>query len=157
MQLAAVRAQPQAHVIIEMLEQQPAGVAQSSGDDFIQFALKRVKRLVDLALGPAGLIDVADASLEIAPVIERAEDFIGLAEEAVEQTELLVKELEQPRVRGVFAVQKVDDDHVELLAVAVAAADALLDLLRVPWQIVVDDHVAELEVEALGAGTGGDE
>ena len=37
-----------------------------------------------------------------------------------------------------------------LLAVAVATADALLNALRVPGQIVVDDQIAELEVDALG-------
>ncbi len=36
-----------------------------------------------------------------------------------------------------------------------AAADALLDALRVPRQVVVDDQRAELEVDAFGAGFGG--
>ena len=56
-----------------------------------------------------------------------------------------------------WLVEEVDDDHVELLAVAVAAADALLDALRVPGQIVVHHEVAELEVDALGGGFGGDQ
>jgi hypothetical protein len=33
-----------------------------------------------------------------------------------------------------------------------AAADALLDALRVPGQIVIDDKGAELEVDAFGGG-----
>ena len=37
-----------------------------------------------------------------------------------------------------------------------AAADALLDALRVPRQVVVDDHRAELEVDALRGRLGGD-
>ncbi len=46
---------------------------------------------------------------------------------------------------------------VVLLAVAMAAPDALLDALRIPGQVVVHDRVAELQVEALRAGLGGDE
>ena len=53
-------------------------------------------------------------------------------------------------------VHKVDHHHVVLLAVAVAAANALFDALGVPWQVVVDDQRAELQVDALGPGLGGD-
>ena len=44
-----------------------------------------------------------------------------------------------------------------LLAVAVAAADPLLDPLGVPGQVVVDHEGAELEIHALGRRLGGDE
>ena len=37
-----------------------------------------------------------------------------------------------------------------------AAADPLLDPLRVPGQVVVDDQIAELQVDAFGGGLGGD-
>ena len=57
----------------------------------------------------------------------------------------------------VALVEEIDDDHVVFLAVTVAAADALLDALRVPRQVEVDDEGAELEVDALGRGLGGDE
>ena len=59
-------------------------------------------------------------------------------------------------VGGVVLVQKIDDNDIELLPVAVAAADALLDALRIPGKVVVDDEVAELEVDALGGGLRGD-
>ena len=42
-----------------------------------------------------------------------------------------------------------------LLAVAMATSDALLHPLRVPWQVVVNDHGAELKVDALRAGLRG--
>ena len=58
-------------------------------------------------------------------------------------------------VGGVLAVEKVDHHHIMLLAIAMAAANALFDALRVPGQIVVDDQRAELKVDALGAGFGG--
>ena len=36
-----------------------------------------------------------------------------------------------------------------------AAAYALLDALGIPWHIVVDHQIAELEVDAFGGGFGG--
>ena len=50
-------------------------------------------------------------------------------------------------LRLVVAGEKVDDGDVARPPVAVAAADALLDALRVPRQVVVDDGVAELQVQ----------
>ena len=51
----------------------------------------------------------------------------------------------------VTLVQEVDDHHVVLLAVTMASADALLDPLWIPWQVVVDDQRAELEVHTLSS------
>ena len=59
---------------------------------------------------------------------------------------------------GVVAlVEEVDHHDVVLLSVAMAAADALLDALGVPGQVVVDDQRAELEVDAFRGGLGGDQ
>jgi hypothetical protein len=44
-----------------------------------------------------------------------------------------------------------------LLADAVDAAEALLDPVGVPRQVVVDHQVGDLEVDALAGGVGGDE
>jgi hypothetical protein len=52
---------------------------------------------------------------------------------------------------------EVDDHRLLGLAVAMDASDPLLDALRVPGQVVVDERVGELEVEALGPRLGGDE
>ena len=68
-----------------------------------------------------------------------------------------LEQLVEPRVGGVLPVEEVQHQHVALLAVAVAAADALLDALRVPGQVVVHHQVAELEVQPLGAGLGREE
>ena len=57
-------------------------------------------------------------------------------------------------VDRVGLVQEVDDDHIELLAVTVAAAYALLDALRVPRQVIVHDQIAELHVDAFGCRLG---
>ena len=68
-----------------------------------------------------------------------------------------VEQFEHAAVGLVALVEEVDDDDVVLLPVAVAAADALLDPLRVPGQVVVHDQRAELEVDALGCGLGGEQ
>ena len=44
-----------------------------------------------------------------------------------------------------------------LLAVAMAAPDALLDALRIPGKVVVDDEGAKLKVDTLGGGLRGNE
>ena len=59
--------------------------------------------------------------------------------------------------RLVVLGEAVDHRDVASLAVAVAPADALLDALRVPGQVVVDDGVAELQVEALRSCLGRDQ
>ena len=60
-------------------------------------------------------------------------------------------------VGGIAGVDEVDDDDIVLLAVAVAASDSLFDSLRVPREVEVDEEGAELHVDSLGSGLGGDE
>ena len=85
------------------------------------------------------------------------QDVVGRVEDLAEQIELLAQDLEGQPVRLVVPRDEVDHGDVALLAVPMAAADALLDALRVPRQIVVDDRLAELEVQPFRAGLGADE
>jgi hypothetical protein len=55
-------------------------------------------------------------------------------------------------LRLVAKVEHADHGHVDLLAVAMAAADTLLHSLRVPWQIEIHQQRTELQIDALGAG-----
>ncbi len=64
----------------------------------------------------------------------------------------MIEKLVDALLGAVLEVQEVDHSHVDLLAVAMAAADALLDALRVPRQIEIDDQRAELKVDAFRAG-----
>jgi hypothetical protein len=82
---------------------------------------------------------------------------VGRVEHGPEEVELLAEDFKCEPLRFVILCNEVDDGHPITLAVAVAAADALLDALRVPRQIVVHDGVAELQVQALGARLGRDE
>src|SRR5690606_40601864 len=98
-----------------------------------------------------------DPPLEVDAVLQRAEDLVRSAEDAVEEVELLLQQLEEACIRRVLAVEEVEHQHVVLLAIAMAPADALLHPLRVPGQVVVHHQVAELEVETFGPCFGGDE
>ena len=64
----------------------------------------------------------------------------------------MVEKVVNALLRLVAKVQHVDHGHVDLLAVAMAAADALLHPLRVPWQIEIHQQGTELEIDTLGAG-----
>ena len=66
----------------------------------------------------------------------------------------MVQQLIDTGVGFVAAIDEVDYDHVKLLPVTMAAADALLDPLGVPRQIEVDDKRAELKVDAFSASLG---
>ena len=122
----------------------------------------------DLVERACAIVDATQLGLELGAedadqdltsrVCRRAvQDLVRRVEHGAEQLELLAQDLERERLRLVVLGQEVDDRDVALLTVAMAAPDALLDALRIPRQVVVDDGVAELEVQALGAGLGGDE
>src|SRR5260370_30714625 len=57
-------------------------------------------------------------------------------------------------MRFIVPSDKVYDGNITLLAVAVTAPDALFDTLRVPGQIVVDNSLAKLQVQAFCASLG---
>ena len=85
------------------------------------------------------------------------QDVIGRIENLAEQIQLLAQNLEGQPMRFVVAGGEIDDCDVALLAVPMAAPDTLLDALRVPRQIVVDDGLAKLQVQSFCAGLGADE
>ena len=121
----------------------------------------------DLVQRARSAVDVAEIVLELER--QRRHDDLGRVgarlvqhlvrrvQDLAEQIELLAQDLERQALRFVVPGDEVDHRDVALLAVAVAAADALLDALRVPRQVVVDDRLAELEVQPLCAGLGADE
>ena len=52
----------------------------------------------------------------------------------------------------VVLIEEVHHHDIVLLPVPVTAADALLDPLGVPWEVIVHDKRAELQIDALGSG-----
>src|SRR4051812_43085593 len=71
--------------------------------------------------------------------------------------ELFCQQLEYTLLSLVLQVQHVDNDDIDLLPIPMAATDTLLDALRIPWQVKIDEQRAELQVDALGAALGSDE
>jgi hypothetical protein len=61
------------------------------------------------------------------------------------------------RPSRVLVGDEVEDQAVLFLAVAMDAAHALFQAHRVPGDVVVDHQPAELEVDTLAGGLGGDQ
>ena len=101
------------------------------------------------------LVDADDALLKVHAGLDGADNFVTRSKDSIEELEFLGEQLVDANIGGVCFVEEVDDDHIVLLAVAVASADALLDALRIPRHIVVHDQIAELEIDALSRGFGG--
>ena len=83
-----------------------------------------------------------------------AEDLLAATKRLPEHADAFQAPEVDPRVDGVADDQVLDGDGFALLAATVDTADALLDTHGVPGQVVVDEGVAELVVEALGAHLG---
>src|SRR5579864_3652987 len=82
------------------------------------------------------------------------QNMVRRVENPTEKIQLLAQNLEGQPVRLVVPSNEIDNGNVPLLTVPMAAPNTLFDALRVPWQIVIDDRVAKLQVQALGAGLG---
>ena len=97
------------------------------------------------ALDVGGGQDLAD-DVEDGVVVQRVADLLQL--------------LEQPLQDAAFdgvGGHEVEDQAVLALAVAVDAAHPLLEAVRVPGDVVVEEDVADLEVDALARRLGGDQ
>ena len=84
------------------------------------------------------LVDADNALLKIHTGLNGSKHLIGGSEYAVKETKLFVEKLIYANVGGIGAIEKVNDNHVVFLPIAVAAADSLLNALRIPWHVVVD-------------------
>ena len=108
-----------------------------------------------------GLLAVADRlEQEVAqrPFLERGAEHV---EDLAAVGLALLLDLAQQKQEDVALARVARDEVPEpadlLLADAVDAAEALLDPVRVPGQVVVDHQVRGLQVEALARGVGGEQ
>ena len=79
-------------------------------------------------------------------IIQGVADLLQLVEQALQNPAL-------DRVRR----DEVEDEAVLALSVAVDASHPLFEPIRIPGNVVVEEDVAELKVDALARGLGGDE
>ena len=104
-------------------------------------------------LRPREGIDVE--SIEHLPGLRRVEDVCGLvdAELFEDDRQLLLQHFAHAVLHRV-PHHEVDRADRVFLADTVDAADPLFELHRIPGNVVVDHHVAELQVQPLAAGVG---
>src|SRR5580704_4738297 len=117
---------------IDVFEKTPAGVENLLADLSLKLGLQGVEGGVDLGFGASVLNDLQNALLDVDAALDHAENLVAGAKDTLEQPELLAQQLVDALLRPILEVEEIDHRHVDLLPVAVAAADALLDPLRVP-------------------------
>ena len=86
-----------------------------------------------------------------------AEDRLEVADGALENADPPVEPLEDLLLDGPLDREVEDEDPLGGLSQAVEPADPLLDDHRVPGKVVVEQDVAELEVEAFATHLAGEQ
>ena len=154
--LGVVRLESVLNVGVEVVEHLGLGACHLLGDFALELFLQVIEGVLYVLGGLAAVQDVGNRLLKVEPIFDLAEHFVAGAEDTLEQVELVLKEFEDALLGEVALVGEVHDNDVVLLAETVSTADALFHALRVPWEVVVDDHRAELEVDAFRRRLGGD-
>src|ERR1700693_4689506 len=76
---------------------------------------------------------------------------VARAQDPAEQIQLLAQDLEGEPMCLVVPCDEVDHGDIPLLAVPMATPDTLFDALWVPGQVIVDDRLAEWQVQPFCA------
>src|SRR5699024_5791647 len=118
-------------------------------DLFGLLLLQNLESSINLFSSRALVKDSADLSFEVEPVFNRAENFVTGPKNAIEELELTLKQLQDALFSDVALIGAVDHHDVVLLAKTVDTANTLFHTLRVPRQVIVDQHGAELKVDTL--------
>src|SRR5579864_4670782 len=137
--LGILKLEPQALVdfLIKVFKELFARVIQPGADGFIHFSLERLECGIYLFRRSAFLVYGQDAFFEIDSRFDRAEHFVRGTKYTAKQAELLGQQFQHSAVRFVPLVEEIDDDHVVLLPVTMAAAYTLFYSLRVPGQVKI--------------------
>ena len=144
LQVESFGRQPLQRVLADSAEMILAHVAEQSVFQIVGAEIARVIFAQD-AFDVSGGENFAD-HVEDRVVVQRLANLVELFEQ-------LVQDAAFHRVRG----DKVEDQTVRGLAVAVDSAHPLLKAIGIPRNIVIEEDVAALKVDALAGGLGGDE
>ena len=79
---------------------------------------------------------------------------VRCVEHRAEEVQLVAENLKKKTFGFVVFGDEVNDRDVVCLTVSVAPSDSLLDPLRIPRKVVVDQSVTELKVQSFCAGLG---
>jgi len=155
---ACLQVHPQlfVHLLVKIFQEALARLVYGLVDLRLQLRLQGVEGVLNLRFGPTLLVNPGNPLLEINARFDTAQDLVAGPEDTVKKLEFLGEQLVDALIGGVALVEEIDHHHVVVLAVTMAPADALLDPLRVPWQVVVDHEGTELQIDPLGAGFRGD-
>ena len=126
------------HLLVKIFQEALARLVYGLVDLRLQLRLQSVEGGLNLHFGPALLVNPGDPLLEIHARFDTAQDLVAGPEDTVKKLEFLGEQLVDALIGGVALVEEIDHDHVVVLSVAMAPADALLNPLRVPGQVVVD-------------------
>jgi hypothetical protein len=125
--------------LIEVVKKLLTGITASLSNLRFEFLLELVELEFDLFGGAALLVDRNDALLKVHAGFDGTDDLITGSEHSIEELELLRKKLVHTYIRGVCLIEEVDDDYIVFLSVTVASSNALLNTLRIPGHVVVND------------------
>src|SRR5204863_6253009 len=73
----------------------------------------------------------------------------GLAERFFKNAKAFQKPFDDSRVNGVVKVKVPNMDDFRPLTQPVDSANPLFNSSRIPWQVIIDNHPAELKVDAF--------
>ena len=138
-----------------MFEELFSRLLHGSIDLSLQLELKLIELHFNLIGIPTVLINVSDALLEIDAGFDGAKNLIADTEHTGKKLKFFRQQLEYTLIGSVLAVDEIDHHNVMLLAISMAAPDSLLNSLRVPGQVIVNQQGTELQVDAFGGGLGG--
>jgi len=100
-------AQARPDLLVEVLRQPRAGLQELVLYPVVQFGAQLSECVFVLRLRPALLVDVEHSPLELRAGAQRAEHLVGASEQAVEEMELLIQQLEDAPVAALAVLRKL--------------------------------------------------
>ena len=145
------------HLEVELLAREPLEGVLADGAELLLVDVAE-QALLEVGVAELAGVVVAQHALDVG----RRQDLADDVEDGVvvQRVADLLQLFEQPLQDAAFdgvGGHEVEDQAVLALAVAVDAAHPLLEAVRVPGDVVVEEDVADLEVDALARGLGGDQ
>ena len=142
------------HVDVEMLNHLLPHLIHPLVYLFLHVRLQTAEGCINLLLTAALLINLPDAALNVY-IVSLAQYLVACPKHIVEELELVVEQFKHSHICIIPDIDEVDHHNIEFLSVSMASSDALLDALRVPAQVEIDDQRTELQVETFGWRLGG--
>ena len=144
------------HFLIEIIQVFLAGILLTSGNLSIHFLLKLVKFKLDLFQRSAFLINSCNTFLEIYPN-STAPNTSSLAPNIPLNKRNFSSNSSYTRRSAAFFLLGINDYDIIFLAVTVTPSNPLFNALRIPWQIIIHNHIAKLKVNPFCRGFGGNQ